>query len=65
MTVAKSPAQYRVSWENHTRELTCVFLEAGIPVTEWDDLTNPIYDAIDQAVAKLEEQETWKNKPSN
>jgi len=64
MTAAKSPAHYREAWESHAKQLTCVFLEADIPVEEWDDLLKPIIDTIDLAVTKLEEQETW-NKPSS
>jgi hypothetical protein len=60
MTVAKSPEHYRECWEEHTNQLTCVFLEAEIPVDEWDPLLKPVLDAIDLAVTKLKEQETWK-----
>ena len=46
---AKTKQQYIAAWENHIKELTSVFYEAGIPLNEWDDILNPLYDKVHKA----------------
>jgi len=51
---AKSYEQYVDAWSSHARQFTSVFLEAGIPVIEWDTMLDQLQATIVKAADKLQ-----------
>jgi len=56
---AKSREQYIEAWNSHATQFTSVFLEAGVPVDEWDTMLDGLKTTIIAAADRLEAAGTW------
>ena len=56
---AKSREQYIEAWNSHATQFTSVFLEAGVPVDEWDTMLAQLKATIITAADRLTAEGTF------